>query len=311
VALGLFVGIGVLSARAVRRRVRYETWYYLHFYTYLAVGLAFAHVFAVGADFIGHPVARALWLVLYLAVGAVLVYYRVITPVRFNRRHRLRVANVVKEAPGVTSLIIRGERLDELGAEPGQFLRWRFLTRDGWWQSHPFSLSAPPHPRLLRLTVKDLGDYTGTVGGMRPGTRVWAEGPYGAVTPAKRSRRRVLLLAGGVGITAIRALAEALPGGRDDVLLLYRVNRAREIVFRSELDQLAAAGRVDVRYLVGPPRSAGDILVGGRLRQLVPDLAGRDIFLCGPPAFVDAAMACLNRFGVLRERIHVEQFALI
>jgi predicted ferric reductase len=311
VALGLFVLVGVLSARAVRRRVRYETWYYLHFYTYLALALAFAHVFAVGADFITHPLARALWLTLYLGVGLLLLYYRVLVPVLLNRRHRLRVGDVVREGPGVVSVVVRGQDLDRLNAQPGQFFRWRFLTRGGWWQSHPWSLSAAPHPKVLRLTVKNLGDYSGTVGRLRKGTRVWVEGPYGAVTPDKRTRRRVLLLAGGIGITAIRTLAEALPGGVENVLLLYRVNEEREIVFRRELDWLTAAGRVDVRFLVGPPRSAADVLVGGRLRTLVPDVAARDVFVCGPPGFVTAARTCLVRSGVPHERIHVEQFALL
>jgi DMSO/TMAO reductase YedYZ heme-binding membrane subunit len=51
----------VLSVRAVYRRIRYETWYYLHFYTYLALGLAFAHVFADGNEFRSNESARIAW----------------------------------------------------------------------------------------------------------------------------------------------------------------------------------------------------------------------------------------------------------
>ena len=52
VALGLLIAVGIVSARAARRRMRYEAWHFLHLYTYLAVALAFAHQFATGADFI-------------------------------------------------------------------------------------------------------------------------------------------------------------------------------------------------------------------------------------------------------------------
>ena len=51
----LLLGVGIVSMRAARRRVRYETWYYLHLYTYLAIALAFSHQFAVGAAFLTQP----------------------------------------------------------------------------------------------------------------------------------------------------------------------------------------------------------------------------------------------------------------
>ena len=59
-------------------------------------------------------------------------------------------------------------------AEAGQFMLWRFLTRRGWWQAHPFSLSAVPDGRRLRFTVKEIGDDTRWMRRVRPGTRVFA-----------------------------------------------------------------------------------------------------------------------------------------
>jgi len=314
-ALGLFLLAGAVSARAIRRRIRYETWYYLHLYTYLALALAFAHVFALGYDFRSAPAARIGWAALYIGTGVVLFTYRIAVPVLSALRHRLRVAAVRTEAPGVTSLHIAGRNLAALRPQPGQFFRWRFLTRDGWWQSHPFSLSAVPSPttRRLRITVKALGDHTAALQHARPGTRVIAEGPYGAITPARRTGRNVVLLAGGVGITAIRALAEAFAGpaspqGHGEAVLVYRVNQPREIVFRAELDALARRGGLDVRYLVGPPGSAADVLVGDRLAAAVPGLADRDAFVCGPAGFVTAAVQALRRAGVPAARIHAERF---
>src|SRR5690348_4497806 len=90
----LFVGIGVVSARVARRRMRYETWYYLHLYTYLAAALAFSHQFATGADFMHHPPARVAWSALYLAVVSAVVWYRLLIPVRQALRHQLRVEAV-------------------------------------------------------------------------------------------------------------------------------------------------------------------------------------------------------------------------
>src|SRR3954466_1563862 len=210
----LLVGVGLVSMRAARTRMRYETWYYLHFYTYLAVALAFSHQFATGAEFMTNASARIVWGGMYAAVAAAIIWYRFITPARQAVRQQLRVESVRREAADAVSVVVSGLRVHELAAQPGQFLRWRFLTRDLWWASNPYSLSAAPLPDRLRITVKTLGDHSAKIGRLRPGTRVIAEGPYGAMTAARRKRRKVLMIAGGVGVTPLRALFQALPAER-------------------------------------------------------------------------------------------------
>jgi predicted ferric reductase len=310
VGLGLLVIVWIVSMRAIRRRVSYETWFYLHLYTYLGTALAFAHDLSVGADFTTHPLARLIWSVFYGLVGIALLWYRFAAPARSAFRHRLRVTRVQRETPVVTSLYIGGQHIDELRAEPGQFFRWRFLTRDGWWQSHPFSLSAQPGRAHIRLTVKASGDYTRTVPHIRPGVRVIAEGPYGALTPSVRTRQDVLLLAGGIGITPLRALLDVFAREEGDVILLYRANTKDELVFKPELEHIRDRYGTDIRYLVGPPGSDSDVLLDDRLIRDVPDIKDRDVFATGPPGFTEAVVAALNGIGVPRRQIHVERFAL-
>ncbi|HVM64765.1 MAG TPA: ferredoxin reductase family protein, partial [Acidimicrobiales bacterium] len=151
VGLALFVVIGAVSVRAARSRLHYETWYFIHLYAYIAIALSFAHQFATGTDFITHPANRALWTVLYVLAFAPLLWYRFATPVRSFLRHHLEVAGVVEEGPSAVSVYITGDHLDEVRAEAGQFFLWRFLTPQGWWQAHPFSLSAAPNPQWLRF----------------------------------------------------------------------------------------------------------------------------------------------------------------
>ncbi|GAC1326609.1 MAG: ferredoxin reductase family protein [Mycobacteriales bacterium] len=309
VALGLLVGVGVISARAARRRLRYETWYHLHLYTYLAVALALSHQLANGADFVTNRWARTLWAALYAGVAALLLWHRFVVPVKQAFRHRLRVVDVRPEAPGVVSVLVAGRHLDELAAEPGQFLRWRFLTRDGWWQSHPFSLSAPAHPRVLRLTVKTLGDHSAWLQGVTPGTRVMTEGPYGALTAARRSRQKVLLLAGGIGVTPLRTLFETLPGSAGEITLLYRARSADQLVFVDELTEIAAGRGAQLSFLLGPSGGADDPLTASRLAGLVPGLPEHDVFVCGPAGMTATACAALRAAGVPAGSIHSEQFA--
>ena len=307
----LLVGVGTTSARAARRRMRYETWHYLHFYTYLATALAFSHQFATGADFMTNRMARVAWSVLYIGVAALLVWYRFLTPARQALRHRLRVAAVRQEAPGVVSVHITGERLHELRAEPGQFFRWRFATRRLWWAANPYSLSAPVHPGLLRITAKDLGDHSRSLAALVPGTRVFAEGPYGAFTAARRTRRQVLLLAGGVGITPIRAMFETLPAAPGDLTLVYRASAPTDIAFRAELDSIAARRGARIHYLTGSRADLGyDPLTAAQLAGLVPGLHRCEVYLCGPAGMATTAVRALREAGVPARHIHHESFEL-
>jgi len=307
--LALLVGVVVTSAVAVRRRLRYETWHFLHLYAYLGVALAFSHQLATGTDFLGRPAARAYWTALYVVTLAALVIFRMLLPLaRSLLVHRLRVERVVEEAPGVVSLEIGGKRLHRLRAQAGQFFTWRFLTRDRWWEAHPFSLSAAPDGRRLRITVKGIGDYTAALRAIPPGTRVVAEGPFGSFTAAARRHPRVALIAGGVGITPIRALLEAMPGGPEDITVVYRALRDDDVILRAELDELAGRRGVEVHYVVGD-HDAGVPLSPERLRALMPDIASRDVYVCGPPAMVDATRATLGRSGVSRRHIVTERFA--
>ena len=311
VSVGLLVAVGVVSARAARRRLRYETWQFVHMYTYLAIALAFSHQFSTGADFRFNAPARWMWSAMYVLVAGLLVWYRLITPIRQAFRHQLRVAEVRRENADVVSVYVTGVDLDRLRAEPGQFFRWRFLTRQLWWAANPYSLSAPPQPGMLRLTVKISGDHSAALLRLRPGTRVIAEGPSGAFTAERRRRRKVLLLAGGVGITPLRALFETLPGRPGDLVLLYRANTAADIVLRDELDAIAKRRGALVHYLIGPPRrGANDHLSAPRLQRLVSGLDRYDVFLCGPEPMMAAARAGLQQAGVPRRHIHDESFSL-
>ena len=307
----LLTAVVVTSVVAVRRRMRYETWYFLHLYAYLAIALAFSHQLATGTDFIGQPVARAYWYGLYAATVGVLVVFRLGLPAFRSLRHRLHVERVVQEAPGVVSIEIGGVDLDRLRARSGQFFTWRFLTRDRWWEAHPFSLSAAPDGRRLRITVKAVGDYTAALRAIPHGTRVIAEGPFGAFTAAGRRRQRVALIAGGVGITPVRALLEDMPAAPGDIAVVYRASQEDDFILREELEALASRRGAQLHYVRGDrgDASASVLLSPEHLETLVPDIAERDVYVCGPPAMTEATRASLQESGVSRRHIFTERFA--
>ena len=305
VGFSLLVIAGVSSARIARGRMRYETWWVIHLYMYVGIALAFFHQIRVGVLFIADPLARNVWITVWAATALLIICCRVALPVRANSRHHLRVQSVVKVAPAVHTVVIRGRDLSDLAVAGGQFFQWRFLAPGLWWHSHPYSLSALPQPPFLRLTVKGVGDQSRALAHLKPGTRVFMEGPYGAFTHHVRAHDHVTMIGAGVGVTPLRALLEDLPDSVQ-VNVIVRVSKLEDVLHPEEFESLVARHHGKFHVLVGPRHEAR--FDARRLRQLVPDLIRSDVYVCGPPAFADHVVAMATKLGVSSDRIHREVF---
>lgn len=303
----LLMAAGLTSHRIARRLMSHESWWVVHLYTYLGLSLAFMHQITTGASFVGHPLATAWWTALWVGATLAVITFRIAIPAARSLRHDLRVLGVKREAPGVISVILEGRDLDRLPMSGGQFVQWRFLTRGQWWQAHPYSLSSMPRKNRLRITVKDLGDHSSGLARVRPGTRVFFEGPYGAFTPHATTNDRVLLIGAGVGAALLPPLLEDLAPGTDAVVV-QRASSTEDLVLREEIALLVDRRRGSLHELVGSRRSTA--MTGRTLLSLVPDLAQRDVFVCGPPGLNQAVVAAATAVGVPRDRIHFESFSL-
>jgi ferredoxin-NADP reductase len=140
------------------------------------------------------------------------------------------------------------------------------------------------------------------------GARVFAEGPYGAFTAMNRTRPDLLLVAGGIGVTPVRSLLEDVDG---HVVVLYRARTEADAVLLPELRELTAARGGQVHLLTGrtaggPPPFAPENLVA-----LVPDIADRDVYVCGPPAMTAAVLRSLRELGLPGHQVHAERFSLV
>jgi predicted ferric reductase len=304
----ILVLIGLLSLRVVRRRISYERWHLLHLLTYLAVGLGFAHQLA-GPDLVGRRWLQIAWALLYCYAFALVLRWRVLQPAFQLWRHQLRVEDVRQESKDVMSVIMSGRHLDELRAEPGQFFRWRFLTRETWRSAYPFSLSAPPTRHGLRITIKANGDGTRRLFEIPSGTSVFAEGPYGVLTRRRRRRPRVLLIAGGVGITPMRSLFEVIDLPGKDITLVYRASREQDLVLKHELDEIAERSGARVVYLVGPSSDAANDMSAHALKRIVGDLSDHDVYLCASPRLASRVRDSLMDGGFPRHHLHEERFS--
>jgi predicted ferric reductase len=304
----LMILAGVTSYKKARAKMSYETWWIIHVYSYVAIAASFMHQVLYGQMFLGHPLNQLYWTSLYILMATAIVVFRFGIPLVRSLRHNLVVDKVIDEGPGVTSVMMRGRKLRGLAAEGGQFFGWRFLTRGHFLMSHPYSLSAAPTDKYLRITVKDLGDHSRSVALLKPGTRVFVEGPYGAFTAGRATQPHIVLIAGGVGITPIRALMDEFKNGvQSDVL--YRASSSADLVLKEELDYLEAnsGGTIRIHYLVGSRKDHP--MDAKALEELVPRIADSEIYICGPEPLVQTVKQAAEDLGVPKNTFHHEAFA--
>jgi ferredoxin-NADP reductase len=98
-----------------------------------------------------------------------------------------------------------------------------------------------------------------------------------------------------------------MPG---DLVLIYRAVSEDDLIFRRELDELALKRGFTIHYVLGDHRlpENGHLMSVPHLRQMVPDLARREAYLCGPPAMIRSLERNVRRAGVPNEHIHIDKF---
>ncbi|MCA0294893.1 MAG: ferric reductase-like transmembrane domain-containing protein [Actinobacteria bacterium] len=310
--MGLLLVVVVSSIVAARRRLPYEVWHGIHLTSYAAVGLSIPHMFSMSGLLAQGAWQRTYWIAILVVTGAALLGFRFLAPLVTSLRHQLRVVRVQPAGPDAYSIELSGRRLDQLGARSGQYLHWRFLGKGLWWHQHPFSLSAAPRADRLRITVRTLGAGSAALASVRPGTRVFVEGPYGTFTDTARTSETVALVGAGIGIAPIRALLEDATFAAGNATVVLRASRADELYLLDEIEWLCRRRGANLVVLTGHradgrwvPAESPELT----LDELVPDLADADLFVCGPSGFTERVVAEARQSGVPARRIHVEDFA--
>jgi predicted ferric reductase len=319
-AVASCVALAALIATSVLRRrlgLPYARWRGLHNLLGIgALGLGLLH--AIGVDrYLTHGPA-GLPAAGLAGIGLVgLVELRLLRPRRLARRPYV-VERVERERGGATTLALRAEGHRGHRFRPGQFAWLKLADAPHALVEHPFSYSSSAHrPERPTFTIKAYGDFTSRVPRLRPGTRLLVDGPHGSYRP-RRHAERFVLIAGGIGITPIISLLRtaADAGDRRPFLLVYGSRRWEQVTFGEELEHLQRLLELRVVHaLTEPPPSwtgeTGHIDTELLARQLPAELGRSDVFLCGPPPMLTAALNGLERLGVAPEHLHAEQFVTV
>jgi predicted ferric reductase len=313
IGLILFMIVIATSIKLARSRMRYEYWYFVHLIAYIAIFVALPHQLELGEDLNGKNLFYFYWIGLYAAVFASHLIFRFIRPIYIYKKQKFKISRIVRENYNTVSVYIKGNDLTSFDVNAGQFMIVRFLIKGMWWQAHPFSISHLPQNNEIRITPKELGDFTGKIKDLAPDTKVLIEGPYGAFTSMFGTSNKVLFIAGGIGITPIRTLMEDMLQKGKDVILLYGNKSKEDIVFKNELEEVAQKYPAKISYVLSEetdfPGERGYI-DEEKIKRLVPDFINRDIYLCGPPPMMDKLITVFKNFGVRDSQLHFEKFSL-
>lgn len=311
IALSLLIFIIFLSVTIVKRKLRYEAWYFVHIFTYATIALAFAHQLDRGADFVQNPLFVIFWYLLYIFVFGNLIFFRFTMPLFNFLKFGFKVGKLRKENGDAISVYITGKDLSRIKIIPGQFMIVRFLDKHRFYEAHPFSVSDYENANYIRLTIKNSGDFTSEIPKIKAGTPVVIDGPHGSFTIQNAAKNKFLLIAGGIGITPIRnILQELLVKGRD-VSLLYSAKTQNDFTLKAEIDNLAKEYKFNLFYVVSEDENAplhGHI-DKNMIQKLVKDVESREVYICGPEPMMEALTKDLLALGLESSAIHTERFS--
>lgn len=311
----------VFSVWRKRLRISYELWQVSHgILAVIVVLFALLHVSLVGFYVTGvvrHVVYDGyIGLLIFL-----LVWVRIVSPLR-RRQRPWRVIEVRKERGETSTLVIEPVGHAGFVFDPGQF-GWIAVGRSPFSVTqHPFSFSSAgdtPPGGPISLTIKAAGDFTRTIPHVRPGTRVYVDGPHGVFSMDQRQGPGYVLIAGGVGVTPMYSMILTMREREDvrPVTLFYASSSWEEVVFREELEELTAAmPNLRVVHVLGQAPEgwsgeSGRITADVLRRNLPPQYLRYEYLVCGSGAMMDAMEEALSEVGVPFRQISTERFDMV
>jgi predicted ferric reductase len=320
-ALVLFLLAILTSEFRKRLRIEYGLWRYAHvILATFGFAAAVGHIVGVGY-YTEAPGKRTLWLALTLVFLLTVVWMRVIKPWR-QLRKPYRVVEVRPERSNTWTLALEPDGHKGLKRfQPGQFA-WLTLRNSPFsLREHPFTIASPPEalPRV-EFGIKELGDFTSTIGTVKPGEAVYLDAPHGMFSIDRNSDAPGFVgIVGGIGITPLMSMMRSMAerGDRRPVVLFYANKAWDGVIYRDEIESLSRRMDLTVIHVLEkpPPGWSGEegFVDGDTLARHLPTGTLRELhyFLCGPVPMTRAAEQALRDLGVPVWRIQTEIFELV
>lgn len=316
----LLVGLSIFRKKL---RISYEIWQISHWlFTVAVLGLSAIHIVAVGRYAQSVPM-KLLWLAYLGMVLGIFLYYRLVKPLQLLSRP-WRVVENREELGRSRTLVLAPVGHPGFAFEAGQFA-WINTHRSPFhFDQHPISFSScgdrAGATGEIAFTIKDLGNWSGeVVPTLKPGARVWIDGPHGVFSLDRESGPGYVFLAGGVGITPLRSMLLTMSEREDTrpVVLFYGAATEKDLTFRDELLEMQKHLNLKVVYVLERPPQGWN----GETGRISPEVLKKHLparqfkhwqyFICGPGPMMDAMERLVPRIGVPLRNIHTERFDMV
>jgi predicted ferric reductase len=297
---------------------KYNVQKILHNITVAAVVFIFVHVMLSYSA--RNIYVKSVYILYFAAAMAFYLYHKVVR--RYFLSKRFLVEKVAKDSDTMFTLTLKPANGKMFRYKPGQFGFLRIQSKGISGEEHPFSISSQPaNKEFITMTVKNLGDWSATVGNIKPGSKAIIDAPYGRFNPALYPcEAGIVLIAGGVGITPMLSILRDFYLNRRDqkVMLIWGVNTRSERICNDEFD----AFERDMKNFVLVPVIAREPDYDGEKGFVTDDLIDRVLtahgfaiaeqqyFVCGPAIMQNGILKILRAKGIRNKQIHYESFSL-
>ncbi len=306
-----FWGMVILLTITFFVKLPYQIWLFTHKFLGPAFFLAGLHVLFIRSDTSASALLKY-YIMLITLLGIVAFVYRTLMPKILIRRYQYQVMGVNMQNSSVAKIIMQ-PRQAVMSYKPGQFVFIRFIksgVKEITNEWHPFSISSTPGGGSLEITAKALGDFSGGLSKLSPGTVAEIEGAYGRFTYTNYKNLNQIWIAGGIGITPFLSMAKSLPAGGYSIDLYYSVKSESELVEWQQLADIAMSRNGNFRLIPFVSDVQKGFLDTKFMLQYSKDFRGKEIFICGPPPMMKSIKGQLLKSGVDKKNIHSEEFAM-
>ncbi len=284
-------------------KIKYNVWKISHKFMTLAFLFAILHTMLISSDVSRNNILR--YYILILALFALFVILRKFLMEKFSiNRFKYNIKNVKQLNKDILEIEMEpfGQMMTYLS---GQFAFFSFLSSGVSSESHPFSISSSDVDTNLKITVKNLGDYTGTLINLKQGDNVIVDGPYGNFSYKNVTNKNQIWIAGGIGITPFYSMAQVL-NEEYYIDFYYCVKEEGEAVYVKELQDIALKNP-NFKFNLWSTKDKG--FINGEIMSTESGgLADKDIFFCGPPILMNSLKEQFISLGININKIHYENF---